>query len=144
MKKIGEVLPFGFEDTSFQAAGGLPGIIRLVDAFYEIMDTLPEVHALREIHPSDLKESKEKLARFLSGWFGGPKKYSEKYGTINIPQAHQHLPIGEAERDMWLLCMGKAIARQPYSDKYSNYLIEQLKVPANRILDRVLSHNTST
>ena len=76
----------------------------------------------------------DKLARFLSGWTGGPKLYSEKYGPIRIPMAHQHLPIGEAERDAWMRCMERALDAQPdYSDDLKRYLMEQLFVPAERV-----------
>ncbi len=132
--KIGESLPFGFEDTSYQAAGGMNGIFRLVNAFYRYMDTLPEAKKLRGMHAEDLTESREKLARFLSGWLGGPRLYAEKYGEINIPQAHKHLDITQSERDVWLMCMEKAIADQPYSKKFALYLLEQLTIPADRIL----------
>src|SRR6478609_5362530 len=101
---------YGFSDTSFQAAGGVEGIRKLVDDFYRFMDELPEAKIIRAMHKDDLTMSRDKLTLFLSGWMGGPKSYSEKYGAINIPRDHSHLPIGEQERDAWLLCMEKAIA----------------------------------
>ena len=64
---------------------------------------------------------------------GGPRSYSEKYGPINIPRDHSHLPIGEQERDAWLLCMEKAIAVQNYSPEFGAYLLTQLRIPAERI-----------
>lgn len=131
--KIDDTLPFGFEDTSFQSAGGQKGIAKLVHEFYANMETFSEASEIRRMHPVDLKESEDKLTRFLCGWMGGPKLYREKYGTINIPQAHQHLTVTEESRDAWLLCMDKAIDRQPYSEKFSAYLKTQLRVPAERI-----------
>jgi hemoglobin len=64
---------------------------------------------------------------------GGPKLYHEKYGGINIPRDHAHLTVGEAERDAWLLCMEKAIALQDYSPVFGEYLLTQLRIPAERI-----------
>jgi len=64
---------------------------------------------------------------------GGPKLYTEKYGSINIPRDHAHLTIGEAERDAWLLCMEKAIALQHYPQDFAIYLLAQLRIPAERI-----------
>ena len=84
------------------------------------------------MHPADLTESSEKLARFLSGWLGGPKLYREKYGPIRIPAAHAHLEIGPAERDAWLACMETALKSQPYKDDFKIYLMQQLYVPAER------------
>jgi hemoglobin len=123
---------FGVGDASFQAAGGEQGLERLVNDFYYFMGILPEARAIRSMHPHDLTMAKDKLARFLSGWLGGPRRYAEKYGAIHIPKAHAHLPIGPAERDEWLLCMRHALEQQPYSDEFKKYLLEQLAIPAER------------
>ena len=137
--KIEESLPFGFEDTSYQAAGGAEGVEALVTSFYHYMDTLPEAKRLRAMHSEDLTESIDKLTRFLSGWLGGPNTYREKYGSINIPKAHAHLDVTMEDRNAWLLCMKQAILQQPYSPKFSKYLLEQLHVPADRILQAAQS-----
>ncbi len=126
---------YGFENTSFQAAGGVEGITQLVDTFYTIMGTLPEARELLDMHPKDIDVSIDKLARFLCGWLGGPKLYREKYGKINIPQAHQHLPVTQENHDAWLTCMDQAIDQQDYPKDFSSYLKTQLRVPANRILE---------
>lgn len=130
---MADVPLYGFSDNSFQAAGGVEGIRKLVDDFYHEMDTLPEAAIIRGMHRQNLTESREKLTFFLCGWMGGPKLYHEKYGSINIPRSHMHLPIGEAERDAWLLCMERAIARQDYRPEFASYLLTQLRVPAERI-----------
>lgn len=119
-------------DGSFRTAGGVAGVRKLVDAFYDAMCELPEAKNIRDMHPQDLDESRDKLARFLSGWLGGPKLFSEKYGAIRIPVAHRHLQIGPAERDAWLLCMKVAADQQPYADDFKQYLLQQLFVPAER------------
>ena len=141
--KIQQSMPYGFEDTSFQAAGGIEGIKLLVIEFYRNMETLPEAEALRAMHRQDLTESKEKLARFLCGWLGGPNKYREKYGPINIPKAHAHLPVTQETKEAWLLCMERAIAKQPYSEKFAQYLLEQLRIPAERILKASEEHHNT-
>jgi len=124
---------YGEGDASFQAAGGEPGIRRLVEAFYAQMETLPEARGIRAMHPADLSVSIDKLARFLCGWMGGPKRYAEKYGAIRLPSAHEHLDVGEPERDAWLVCMKEALIPQPYEPAFKQYLLEQLAVPAERI-----------
>lgn len=123
---------YGVGDASFQAAGGEEGIRKLVDAFYDAMETLPEVAVIRHMHPQSLDMARDKLARFLCGWLGGPKLYAEKYGAIHIPKAHSHLPIGSSERDEWMLCMQHALAQQDYADDFKVYLLTQLFVPAER------------
>ncbi len=123
---------FGDGDTSFRAAGGIAGIERLVDDFYAIMSESDFAATIRGMHPADLSQSRDKLARFLSGWLGGPNRYREKYGPIKIPAAHAHLVIDDPERRAWLECMGLAIARQPYTPEFAEYLLEQLHRPAER------------
>lgn len=130
---------YGVADASYRAAGELAGITKLVDAFYDQMDLLPEAAVIRRMHPVDLTESRLKLAYFLSGWLGGPKLYSQHFGGINIPERHRHFPIDTAERDAWLLCMERAIEAQPYDPAFKEYLLTQLRVPAERIRLRAMA-----
>lgn len=124
---------FGYQDTSFKAAGGLEGVKKLVNCFYDLMEQLPEAKTIRNMHPEDLTISRDKLVYFLCGWLGGPREYSKKYGPISIPQVHRHLNIGEQERDAWLFCMQQAIAQQPYTESFKTYLLHQLFIPAERV-----------
>jgi len=124
---------YGEGDASFQAAGGEAGIRRLVDRFYEVMDSRPDAAKIRRMHPRDIESSRDKLARFLCGWLGGPKRYSEKYGPIKLPRAHARFPIGAAERDAWLDCMREALLDQPMEEDFKVYLMREIYVPAERI-----------
>ena len=126
---------FGVGDCSYQAAGGIEGITKLVDDFYHYMDTLPEAKHIRDMHSEDLTITKKKLAYFLSGWMGGPKLYAENFKAMPIPLSHKHLPIGREEGDAWLLCMQKAADDQGYTPAFNQYLLAQLRVPAERIQD---------
>jgi len=128
--------PYGSGDASYQAAGEFEGLVRLCERFYFYMDTLAEAKTIRGMHRDDLTESVDKLACFLSGWLGGPKRYREKYGPIAIPRAHAHLAIGSSERDAWMLCMKHALKDQAYSEDFKRYLFEQLYVPAERCRTR--------
>ena len=125
---------YGVDDASYNAAGERAGIAALVDAFYHIMDELPQARGIRRMHPSDLAESRDKLTRFLCGWLNGPKLYQEKYGSIKLPQAHAHLRVGPDERDAWLACMERAISEQDYAPDFSAYLLRELRTPAQRIV----------
>jgi hemoglobin len=124
---------YGDGDSSFRAAGGTAGIERLVDDFYRSMDESPGTRVIRRMHPKDLSVARDKLARFLSGWLGGPNRYKDKYGAISIPGVHARFPIGVSERDAWLDCMRTAVAAQPYEPRFAEYLLEQLAFPAERI-----------
>ena len=126
-------LAFGVGDASFQAAGGEIGLHQLVADFYKVMEEAPQAAVVRAMYPPDVSEAQDRLASFLSGWLGGPKRYAEKYGGISIPQFHTRWQVGEAERDAWLFCMEQAIARQPFAPEFAEYLLRQLRVPAERI-----------
>lgn len=121
--------PYGFQDTSFKAAGGEAGLTQLVQDFYQIMDQLPEVKTIRAMHPEDLTVSKDKLTKFLCGWLGGPRLFQENYGPISIPGAHAHLSIGSKERDQWLKCMEEALKLQNFAEAFKEYLIGALAKP---------------
>lgn len=123
---------YGTNDNSFRAAGGIDGIIKLVNDFYDHMMVEPTATKILAMHPSDLVISRQKLSYFLSGWLGGPKLYQQNWGEISIPVAHNHLAIDEAERDAWMHCMTMAVGAQPYNDPFKKYLLEQLFVPADR------------
>lgn len=124
---------YGEGDASYRAAGERAGITRLVDDFYRFMDELPEAGIIRRMHARDLTVSRDKLTRFLCGWMNGPALFNEKYGPIRIPSAHEHLRIGSRERDAWLLCMERAIALQGYAPDFADYLLRELRVPAERV-----------
>jgi hemoglobin len=124
---------YGQADATYQAAGELEGITKLVDFFYDFMDTLPEALTIRAMHPDDLTLSRQKLAYFLSGWMGGPRLYAEHFGSIGIPRVHMHLTIESEERDAWMLCMDKALGKMNYPETLKAYLMEQLFRPAEMI-----------
>ncbi len=107
------------------------------------MGDSPAYARIYQWHP-DVPLARDKLARFLCGWMGGPRRYSEKYGPINIPQVHAHLPITVAERDQWLQCMAEALEEQPYPEELKSYLRVQLAVPAKRIYQRCAAGATKT
>jgi hemoglobin len=125
--------------TPFQALGDA-GIRTLTDAFYDIMDELPEARDVRAMHAADLGPMKEKLAEYLIGWMGGPPLYADKYGTVCMTDPHEHYAIGPRERDQWLLCMDKALDKTTDDDE----LREMLKDPLFRIADAVRNRTEST
>lgn len=128
--------PFGTGDASFQAAGGEAGIRQLVDEFFDRMGSDRRFATIHAMHPEDKDVSRDKLARFLCGWLGGPKLYNEKYGAIGIPRVHAHLAIATAERDQWLTCMTETVEQQPFAGDFKKYLMEQLFVPAEAVRRR--------
>lgn len=95
--------------SHFERIGGAKQIHALVDRFYDLMDTLPESFALRQMHPQDLSSSRQKLYEFLSGWMGGPALFTEKYGHPMLKRRHLPFSINSMARDQWMLCMRLAL-----------------------------------
>ena len=133
---MNSVPKYGVGNASFLAAGGKDGVFTLVNSFFDRMGSDERFSTIWNLHPDDKEISRDKLARFLCGWLGGPRLYNEKYGAIGIPRVHAHLSIGLAERDQWLTCMQETIDKQDYAQDFKAYLMEQLFVPAEAVRRR--------
>jgi len=134
---------YGTGDTSFRAAGGKAGLFKLVNDFFDRMQADDRFSTIWHMHPEDKETSRDKLARFLCGWLGGPRLYNEKYGAIGIPRVHAHLAIATPERDLWLTCMSESVAGQPFDPEFKAYLMEQLFVPAEAVRRRCSANDSS-
>lgn len=97
------------DQSLYEYLGGETGVRALVDRFYDLMDSSPEAKDIRALHAASLKQSREKLFMFLSGWSGGPQLYIERFGHPKLRMRHMPFTIGERERDQWLWCMERAI-----------------------------------
>jgi len=128
---------YGIGASSFEAAGGEAGIFKLVNDFFDRMGNDERFATIWQMHPDDKEVSRDKLARFLCGWLGGPRLYNEKYGAIGIPRVHAHLDIETPERDQWLTCMAETVAEQAFAPDFKAYLMEQLFIPAEAVRRRV-------
>lgn len=97
--------------TMFEALGGEAALRRLVDAFYDDMDSQPVYAGIRALHPPSLDSSRDKLFWFLCGWTGGPAHYVSRFGHPRLRARHLPFPIAIDERDQWLSCMDGALQR---------------------------------
>jgi hemoglobin len=97
------------EKTPYEVIGGEAALRRIVDRFYDIMDSAPEAARIRAMHAADLSPMRERLFEFLSGWLGGPSLYFQQPDAKCIVSAHRLFSIGEAERDEWMMCMRGAL-----------------------------------
>jgi hemoglobin len=93
----------------FPRIGGEAGVRRLIDRFYDLMDTQPDAAEVRALHPPALDSSRDKLHWFLVGWLGGPPHYVERFGHPRLRARHLPFTIGLRERDQWLACMSRAL-----------------------------------
>ncbi|MDR2877327.1 MAG: group II truncated hemoglobin [Chromatiales bacterium] len=112
--------------SHFQLIGGQPAIDRIVDLFYDRMDTLPEAEKIRAMHPADLTGIRIVLKKYLAEWLGGPKTYSEERGHPRLRMRHMPFPISTAERDAWMLCMTGALEEVITDRMLREHLTQQL------------------
>lgn len=94
------------EASVYEAVGGLPFFVDLVDGFYAgvAQDAL-----LRHLYPEDLTEPKRHLAGFLAQYWDGPSTYSDERGHPRLRMRHAPFAIGAAERDAWLRHMLRSL-----------------------------------
>ena len=118
--------------SPYQRLGGEAGVRRLVDRFYDLMDTLPEAAHIRAMHPASLATSRDKLFKFLCGWLGGPQLYMEEYGHPRLRARHLPFRIDDAARDAWLLCMNQALGELGIDDPL---LLDHLRQSLAKVAD---------
>lgn len=110
------------EQTPYELLGGEPGVRKLVERFYDYMDTETEASQVRQMHAKSLRASREKLFLFLSGWLGGPDLYVQKYGHPMLRRRHLPFAIGKQQRDQWMHCMRKALSDMSIDDELKTKL----------------------
>jgi hemoglobin len=97
------------QPSLYELIGGENGLRKLVERFYDLIDSSPEATQIRALHPISLKQSREKFFMFLSGWSGGPQLYIEKHGHPRLRMRRMPFSIGIVERDQWIWCMNQAL-----------------------------------
>ena len=112
------------QPSLYELMGGEIGLTKLVERFYDLIDSSPEAAQIRALHPKSLKQSREKFFMFLSGWSGGPQLYIEKHGHPRLRMRHIPFSIGVVERDQWLWCMNKSLDEMDLD----SLVLEHLKV----------------
>lgn len=124
------------ELSPYERLGGEQAVRKLVDRFYDLMESLPEARQIRALHPADLAGSRDKLFKFLSGWLGGPQLYVAEYGHPRLRARHLPFPIGEKERDAWLRCMDQALAETEMDELLRGHLLQSLRNTADHMRNR--------
>jgi hemoglobin len=122
--------------THYDLLGGDAGVRRLVDRFYDLMDSAPEAVHVRALHAASLKASREKLYLFLTGWTGGPPLYVAQRGHPRLRMRHFPFAIGARERDEWLWCMDRALDEQEMPDALRAQLRQRLHELADHMVNQ--------
>lgn len=95
--------------TAYQIIGGEPAVRRVVDRFYDLMDTDPAYAELRAMHAGDLDTVRDSLTGFLVAWLGGPREWFEQRPGVCMMSAHRGVSFTESSARQWADAMTRAI-----------------------------------
>ncbi|MCB0997960.1 MAG: group II truncated hemoglobin [Ilumatobacteraceae bacterium] len=121
------------EHSMFELLGGADGLRRVVDDFYDLMDTDPLFAPIRTMHDSDLTAIKDGLFAYLAGWLGAPPQYAQRPGARCIGAAHAPFMIDERARDLWVECMHRSMVAGGLADRYREALMPALAQMADAL-----------
>ena len=102
--------PHPKDATPFERLGGEAVIRRIVERFYDVMETDPAAARIRAMHTADLTGMRSKLADWMIGALGGPPLYAQRPDRGCMGSVHKALPIGEEDVEQWMYCLRKAWA----------------------------------
>jgi len=123
------------QTTMYHWIGGEEGVRKLVNKFYDIMDSSDDAKVVRAMHKEDLSVIREGLFEYLSGWLGGPPLFVAKHGSPCITKQHKPFKIDQKASDAWMNCMLQAMEEVEIEEKYR----EMLKPAFQRICDSLLN-----
>lgn len=123
------------ETTVFDAAGGMPFFVSLVDRFYEGVANDPQLLALYP-QPGDLAGARHRLTLFLAQYWGGPTSYSEERGHPRLRMRHAPFAIDADQRDRWLHHMRDAVAAADPPPPVKARLLEYFDFAAESMRNR--------
>lgn len=120
------------EQTVYEAVGGTPWFVGLIDRFYDAVavDVL-----LRPMYPDDLTESREHMVKFLVQYWGGPTTYSEERGHPRLRMRHAPFVITDAERNAWFGHMADAVRAGDISPELEQQMIDYFAMAATHMIN---------
>jgi hemoglobin len=122
--------------TLYDEVGGEPTFRRLVDLFYDEVETDPVLRPLYE--EEDLGPggaARDRLSLFLMQYWGGPTTYSDNRGHPRLRMRHAGWRITSRERDAWLSHMLRAVAALEIADDAREQLADYLLGAAHSLVN---------
>tara|TARA_R110002111_G_scaffold121387_1_gene185054 strand:+ start:126 stop:536 length:411 start_codon:yes stop_codon:yes gene_type:complete len=94
----------------FDQLGGITPVKQLANTFYDVMDTDPDFHDLRVLHPQKLITTKKKLFRFLRHRLTTPDLLIQDLrNDEQLELRHRHVELNKYHIELWLACMDKTM-----------------------------------
>ena len=114
--------------SPFELLGGRDALARLVNRFYDLMDSDPSYAELRAMHAPDLSPMRESLTDFLMAWSGGPRDWFEQRPGACIVSLHARLPgVTQETARQWVGAMSRALDETaPGTEQLRASMIEML------------------
>lgn len=113
---------------------GHVGFQKLVDAFYELVET-DEI--LRPMYPKgDLEPAARRLRLFLEQYFGGPTTYSENRGHPRLRARHMRFPIDMQARDRWVELMLTALEKADLPEQVATIMRDYFENGATFLINQ--------
>lgn len=111
--------------------GGEGAIFRLVNHFYDLMETDPNVADIHRLHfrGHGIDHTRVQQADFMIGFLGGRQHYRETHGHMDVCQIHAHVPIRQADAHAWLAVWDKALLDCGFTGEK----VDQLRRAVNRV-----------
>jgi hemoglobin len=122
-----EVIKITEFSSMYEALGGEKTIRAIVEAFYPIVQSNPEIGPL---FPEDIQPVMDKQYLFLTQFFGGPPLFSEQYGHPMMRARHMPFKITPDSANAWLSCMRQALTEVGIEESLKTTVLERLSGPA--------------
>jgi hemoglobin len=122
-----EVIKITEFSSMYEALGGEKTIRAIVEAFYPIVQSNPEIGPL---FPEDIRPVMDKQYLFLTQFFGGPPLFSEQYGHPMMRARHMPFKITPDSANAWLSCMRQALTEVGIEESLKATVLERLSGPA--------------
>ena len=119
--------------TIYERVGGYQFFVELVERFYQFVEA---DLSLRPLYPEDLEPGKAHLTAFLAQYWGGPHRYSLERGHPRLRQRHMPFPIGQKERDTWVIHIVSALDSMEISVDEATLLEDYFKSTATLMINR--------
>lgn len=121
--------------TPYEALGGAPVITRIVERFYDLMESEPDYADLRAMHAADLGPMRQSLAGWLSAWAGGPKDWFDQNPGKCMMSAHRGLGVSKDTAKQWVHAMKRAISEYgPENREMGQMMAERLALMARSMV----------
>jgi hemoglobin len=121
-------------DSITDLAGGPEAFVRLVDAFYDRVETDA---VLRPMYPDDLAPGKRHLALFLAQYFGATDLYSSERGHPRLRMRHAPFPIDPDAAARWAGHMLAAVSGQGFPSEVRTALQDYVLMATPTLVNRL-------